>query len=171
MHADLRTNCDLSRNNERIVESKVDYNERRGQMSINNGQIETELKERGFTVLSTIGVSMWPLIREGKDSVVLVPPGEIKKNDVVLFRRADNSCVLHRVIRLRDGYYICCGDSEWTWEKVNPEQIIARMSGLYRGKKFVEVSSFSYRLYQLCWCSSLKIRKIIIRPLNKLNSF
>lgn len=128
--------------------------------------IETELINRGFAVLSTTGFSMWPLLREGKDSVLIIPRGEIKKKDVVLFRRADDSCILHRVIRIREDSYTCCGDSEWNWEKVQPEQIIGKLKGIYRGDYFLDCQSPLYKLYVFFWCTSMKVRKIVISPIN-----
>ena len=67
--------------------------------------IERELKENGRLIYSNRGVSMYPLIRQGKDLVVIEPvSGRLKKYDVPLYKRSNDShvYVLHRIIMVRE---------------------------------------------------------------------
>ena len=53
------------------------------------------------------GTSMLPLIREGKDGIVLEKSmGNHKKNGIVFYRRKDGQFVLHRIVYVKDGYVI-----------------------------------------------------------------
>ena len=73
------------------------------------GEILAEGKE---VVLLTKGDSMNPLIRGGRDSVLLrkVPDGELKVGDVALARIAQGHFVLHRIISIVDGDVTLMGD-------------------------------------------------------------
>ena len=95
--------------------------------------IDEVIKENGFAVHSIQGTSMMPLLNENEDSVRLVPVvAALKKKDIVLFRRADGTLVLHRIICVnKDGYYIR-GDNCTTGEFVRKEQIIAVAEGIYK---------------------------------------
>ena len=44
------------------------------------------------------GTSMLPLIREGRDSVILISPDSPDVGDIVLYRRAGGQYVLHRIV-------------------------------------------------------------------------
>ena len=55
------------------------------------------------------GVSMLPMLRQGRDSVVLSPaPKQLRKYDLPLYRRDDGSYVLHRVVKAGQTY-ACMG--------------------------------------------------------------
>ena len=63
------------------------------------------------------GISMRPLIREGRDSVILSPvSGRLKKYDIPFYRRHDGTYVLHRVVGFDKGGYIMCGDNQFVRE-------------------------------------------------------
>ena len=59
-----------------------------------------ERLEAGETVeFMPRGVSMLPLLRQGRDAVVLSPlPERLRKYDVVLYRRRNGQYVLHRIV-------------------------------------------------------------------------
>lgn len=110
------------------------------------------------------GTSMLPLLREGRDSVMLVTPGDCKKHDICLYRRRDGSFVLHRLMKFtKDGAPVFCGDNQTVLEYGVPrDRIIARVSAYYRGEKAVSVRSLKYRLYVFLHC---------IMPLRRLRFF
>ena len=102
---------------------------------------ERELAEHGRLIYTNVGVSMMPLIREGKDVMVIEackePP---KKLDVVLFVRPDvqgrGRYVVHRILKKRrDGSYFIAGDHDTSGEIVTREQILGRLTGLVRDGK------------------------------------
>jgi len=101
------------------------------------------------------GVSMLPLLVQGRDSVVLTRNADIpaKKHDIAFYRRKDGHFVLHRVMKIEaDGTYTMCGDNQLVLEKgIAPEQIIARVSEVCRKDKDIDLDGVGYRLYVLLW--------------------
>ena len=55
-------------------------------------RIEDRLKEDGIYAGLTTGVSMRPMLRTGRDTILISPvEGRLKKYDVPLYRRGDAS--------------------------------------------------------------------------------
>ena len=79
------------------------------------------------------------------------PPG---KGDIVLYRRADGTYILHRICRVcADGSYEIIGDAQTTAERgVLPEQIAAAAVCVYRKGKKYEKSSLLWRFFADVWC-------------------
>ena len=103
----------------------------------------------GTVEINARGTSMLPLLKEGRDSVVLRSPEKpLKKYDVILYKRDTGSYVLHRIVKIKDGLYTCLGDAQNVFERgVREDQIIAVMSGYKREGKFVGVDSFGSKFY------------------------
>lgn len=100
--------------------------------------VERLLHEAGFLVHAVKGVSMMPLLDQNKDAVHLVPiEGALKKNDIVLFRRADSTLVLHRIIKVRKDGYLIRGDSCMGSELVRRENIIAIADAIYKDGQYI----------------------------------
>jgi len=118
--------------------------------------IEEVLENDGEFRISPKGTSMLPLIRQGRDSVVLKRNCEkvAKKHDIAFYKRESGAFVLHRVMKItKDGKYVMCGDNQTVLEYgIKREQIIGYVSGLYRDGKFLSVDSFRYRAYVFLWC-------------------
>ena len=100
------------------------------------------------------GTSMLPLLKEGRDSVILVSPTVIKKRDICLYRRADGAYILHRLMRFdKNGAPVFCGDNQTALEYGVPrENIIAVVSAYYKGEKRIAVTARSYRFYVCLHC-------------------
>ena len=101
------------------------------------------------------GTSMLPLIKQGRDSVVLAAiDGKPAKYDLCLYRRANGQFVLHRLMKwTKAGEPIFCGDNQLVLEHgVTAERMIARVVAVYRGEKRRELSGFSYRCYVRVHC-------------------
>ncbi|MBR2010909.1 MAG: S24/S26 family peptidase [Clostridia bacterium] len=111
------------------------------------------------------GTSMLPLLREGKDSVLLVMPLHCQKHDICLYRRADGAFVLHRLMKFeKNGDPIFCGDNQTALEYgVSREQIIARACAVYRGDRRISVSSRKYRFYVFLH-SMMPLRRLRFLP-------
>ena len=71
------------------------------------GNIEQCLQELGYAVVPIRGTSMWPLLKEGKSRVqVEAKEGkQVRKGDIVLYRRKDGTLVLHRIIKSKVDSY------------------------------------------------------------------
>ena len=110
------------------------------------------------------GISMLPMLRQGIDSVVLSPaPQTLKKYDLPLYRRDDGRYILHRVIGVSDTY-TCMGDNQFEEETgVRRDQILALVTGFYRGENYHSVEEPLYRLYCRLWHYSLPVRHFLRR--------
>ena len=80
------------------------------------GNLERCLRELGCAIIPVTGTSMWPLLQQGRSRVQLAARNgsPLKAGDVVLYRRADGTLVLHRIV-LVEGADTCwlCGDHQW----------------------------------------------------------
>lgn len=62
--------------------------------------IEEALESQGFYMSTTVGVSMFPLLRNRRDTILIRPVTEpLKKYDVPLYKRGNNY-VLHRIVKI-----------------------------------------------------------------------
>ena len=94
------------------------------------------------------GTSMMPLIREGVDRVVLVKPKDIKLGDVVFYQRDSGQFVLHRIVKIKKGEYIMCGDNQFVLEHgITDKHILAKMEAVLRDGQTVDGSNERYRKY------------------------
>lgn len=119
-----------------------------------SGAIETQLEKDGFYVSTTVGKSMWPMLRNRRDRVILRPlaKGErLSRLDLPLYRRPDGLYVLHRVIGVRDGHYIIRGDNTYEKEIVPDEWIVGVMAEFYRKDRHVKAGDRGYRFYAGLW--------------------
>lgn len=110
------------------------------------------LDEKGYLIISPAGRSMWPLIREKKDAMKLVPPGAIKKRDIILYQRKNGDYLVHRVIQLSRGSFVLCGDNQWKLEKdITSKMVLAVMEGYFRKERYRSVNHMGYRIYSRIW--------------------
>jgi len=108
------------------------------------------------------GVSMLPMIRQGKDSVCLSNPvGKLKKYDIILYQRTNGKYVLHRIVGVGETY-TCIGDNQFTFEKgIRRDQIIAVCTSFNRKGKEYSANAPLWRLYAMFWHYSRFPRRVI----------
>ncbi len=106
------------------------------------------------------GVSMRPMLRQGKDSVILSPVSTpLKKYDLPLYQRVDGTYILHRIIAAGEDY-TCMGDNQFTAEQnLTHDQMIAVVTAFYRGNRKISVTDPRYRLYCRLWVHSRPLRR------------
>ena len=93
------------------------------------------------------GKSMLPLIKEGADSVVLSSVDKIAEGDIVLYKRQNGMFVIHRVVKISDTVSMC-GDNQFYIEKdILIEQILAKVSAIYKKDRLVKLDSQGYNFY------------------------
>lgn len=81
------------------------------------------------------GRSMRPTLREGRDSVLLVAPEDIRPLDILLVRVGD-AFILHRAIRIDGAGILLCGDARTECEGPLPRAaVLARVSVVFRGEE------------------------------------
>lgn len=105
------------------------------------------------------GISMLPMLRQGRDCVVLSPlPSKLKKYDLPLYQRDDGHYVLHRIVKVGDTY-TCIGDNQFEFESgLRHDQMIAVVSAFTRGEKVYSVRDLEYQLYCRIWHYSRSLR-------------
>ena len=119
-----------------------------------HGDYIKELEKNGVIAFVPGGNSMWPTLKNRKQSVIVEKKTErLRPMDVALYRRETGVNVLHRVIKPTEFGYIMCGDSQFIFEKVKEEQVYGVMTGFYRGKRYIDVKDKDYiarikRLYK-----------------------
>lgn len=127
----------------------------------NKRQIEEVLKEEGLFVSTTVGVSMFPMLRNRRDTIIVMPyKGRLKKYDVPLYKRGSDY-ILHRIIEVRPDSYVICGDNCIQKEYgITDEQILGVLTGFYRGSKKINMDGVGYKLYVRVWHILYPVRKI-----------
>ena len=121
------------------------------------------------------GVSMLPMLRQGKDSVELMPlPEKMKKYDLPVYQYPSGKYVMHRVVDVKDDHYICNGDNLVQMETVYHHQMIAVVSAFTRDGKRIEIDDPRYRAYYRFWCAVRPVRhiwkKCVIRLKKRIKS-
>ena len=117
------------------------------------GSIEQELRNNGFVLMHTVGISMRPMLHERREQNLIRPPqGLPRANDVVLYRRQNGQYVLHRIIRSRGGVLYIRGDNCYLCEKVPADRIIGVLRGFYRKDRYIDCEkALLYRGYVWLW--------------------
>lgn len=124
----------------------------------------TELNKYGVIAFVPGGNSMWPLLKNRGQSVIVEKKnGRLKKYDVALYLRKNGIYVLHRVLEQTDFGYIMCGDSQFTLEKVCEDQVIGVMKGFYDKNKYIQCNDEKYIKRVGRWYSHKFVRKVRLK--------
>ena len=122
--------------------------------------IEEILERDGVYVSTTAGVSMWPMLRNRRDTVVITPaPAQLHRYDVPLYRSGDRY-VLHRIIGIEPDGYAIRGDNCIGIEHVRHDQVIGVLTSFYRDDREIDMGSPAYRAYVRIW--------VAVHPLYRL---
>lgn len=120
-----------------------------------------EAFRQGMSVtIGITGYSMRPLLWPKRDSAILSPcdPAGLHRGDVPLYRRADGSFILHRIVRVGKTTYTLAGDAQKELEcDVPKDAVLAVMTGFVRKGKTVSCRNGWYRLFTALW--------LLVRPL------
>ncbi len=149
---------------------------------MSNSTLEEELKNNGKLVYTNKGDSMLPLIRHGRDMLVIERPGDwdalgddsltskLGKYDVPLYKRDGGvGYVLHRILAVRDKDYVICGDNRWSKEYgISDRHIIGVLTAVVRNGRTLSVNDWKYKLYVHLWCDLFFIRAPILKIISKV---
>lgn len=119
-------------------------------------QIEESLQHGKSVRFKVNGVSMSPIIRNGEDSVTVVPISEwgmLELYNIILFKY-NGVHILHRVIAISDNSTILTrGDgSYYAEEQCTLKEVVGVVSAIHRyGGKTINPNSSGYRLYARVW--------------------
>lgn len=123
--------------------------------------IEDILAKDGVFVSTTVGVSMYPMLRNRRDTIIISPcEGRLKKYDVPLYKRG-SEYILHRIVDVRPDSYVICGDNCLQKEyDIADEQILGVLTGFYRDGEPINMDGVLYKSYVRLWCAMYPFRCI-----------
>ncbi len=122
---------------------------------------EEYLEKNGSLTYGNTGVSMLPLLRQGRDLFVVCKKGaeRCKAGDVVLYRRKPDQYVLHRIVEVNPADYVILGDNCIAREYgIRDDDILGVMTGYLRDGKEHSVKETGYRLYTFLWMNTASLR-------------
>lgn len=116
-------------------------------------QIEEILATEGVFISTTAGVSMYPMLRNRKDTIIVKPvEGRLKKYDVALYKRG-SAYILHRVLEVLPDSYVIRGDNcDQKEYDITDEQVLGVLTGFYRGNKQIDMNGWGYKTYSRVYC-------------------
>lgn len=111
------------------------------------------------------GRSMRPFIEGGRDSVVLVKPGEVKRLDVVLARTDTGRFVVHRIVSLDGERVTLMGDGNLCGrETCGVSGVLAKVTHVVRpGGKRIPLEMPRMRMAAKLWVTFLPFRRILLK--------
>lgn len=128
--------------------------------------VEQEIAEGRSVRFRLVGHSMFPLIRNGKDEVLLTPCTEedLRPMDVVLFRYQGKH-VLHRILCREGSQLILQGDGSLVAKELcNTTDVVGKVSQIVRPSgKAVSVHHWGWRFSGFLWVKLGVLRRPIIR--------
>ena len=134
---------------------------------------EEILAQEGKLVYTNVGVSMLPLLRQGRDLFIVEKrgPDRLKAGDVVLYRRPPAQYVLHRIVEVREKDYVILGDNCVNREYgITDSDILGVMTGFVRDGKQHAVTEKGYRLYTWLCLHGAGLRIFLKRAMWRVKS-
>lgn len=128
---------------------------------------EEYIEKNGSLTYSNVGVSMLPLLRQGRDlfTIEKSKSGRYRKYDAVLYRRPhkgaknDTQYVLHRIIEVRPDSYVILGDNCVAKEYgIKDSDILGRMVSITRNGRTISCDSPSMVIYSRVWVTLAPVR-------------
>ena len=125
-------------------------------------KIEDVLATEGRYIGPTVGVSMLPMLKQRRDTIVVLPKTErLKPLDVALYRRG-KAYVLHRVLYPTDAGYIIRGDNCYSDENVPEDAVIGVLSEFFRKDKHYYCTDEKYLRYVKRRLKTYKVRRFFV---------
>jgi hypothetical protein len=138
--------------------------------NIERQTIEEVLREKGVYVGPTVGVSMLPMLKNRRDTIVVHPKTErLKPLDVALYRRG-NDYVLHRVLSLTESGYIIRGDNCYVDELVLEDAVIGVLTEFFRKNKHYVCTDEKYLKYVRKRLNGYKRRRFFVLTRYRIKS-
>lgn len=131
----------------------------------NYSTFEEQLSLHGEIMYKSVGDSMQPFIRQGRDMLIIRrSEGSLKKYAVPLYKRNNGQYVLHRIHAVRRDGYVLCGDNRIALERgVTDGMIIGELHSIIRDGREISLDTFGYRLYCFYICDLYFIRWIFFK--------
>ena len=126
-------------------------------------KIEEVIAEKGAYIGPTVGVSMLPMLKNRRDTIVVKAKTQrLKRLDVALYKRGD-AYVLHRVIQPIEDGYIIRGDNCYSDEHILEEDVFGVLTEFFRKNKHYLCTDEKYIRYAEKRVKRYKIRRFFVR--------
>ena len=126
-----------------------------------------DLTEQGKEVsLLITGNSMVPFLHDQRDYIFFKKPDrELRKGDMVFYRRQSGQYVMHRICRVcPDGSFDLIGDGQWRIEHgIRREQIFGLITKVRRKGVLLSDGSFCWEFFRRIWLNLIPCRRILMR--------
>lgn len=111
------------------------------------------------------GGSMTPFLAHHRDTVYLSKPRrQLKRGDMIFYRRDDGRYVLHRICRIKDGTYWLIGDAQTGIEPgIRPDQVIALVIAVRRKGRLIKPGDISWEFFEHCWIRMIPLRPVFFK--------
>ena len=132
-----------------------------------------DLIGQGETVsIPVSGFSMNPFLADKRDAVLAKrPERDLKRGDIVLYKRRNGQYILHRIWRVnREGYYMV-GDAQTEIEgPIKQDQIIGLVEKIRRKGKWIDETDFLWKLFEKIWIRILPLRPVLCKGYSVLST-
>ncbi len=106
------------------------------------------------------GRSMRPFIQEGRDTIVVSPPGVLRKGDVVLAKMDGGRYVAHRITAIAGDEVEMMGDGNlFGRERCSRDRVVGHVRGTIRDGRWRNLTSPRARLLARAWRCLLPLRR------------
>ena len=121
-----------------------------------------ELVEQGQEVsLLITGNSMAPFLHDRRDDIFFRRPDrELRRGDMVFYRRVNGQYVMHRIYAVTPRGYDIVGDAQDVIERgIRREQIFGLITRVRRKGKLLSDGDFLWEFFRCVWIRMIPVRK------------
>lgn len=121
------------------------------------------LREGREVNLLVSGSSMTPFLADGRDTIIISPPGaSFRRGNMVFYQRGNGEYIMHRIYRVDgDGALYLVGDAQTQIEgPIQPSQVFGVIYKVIRKGKLIDHTDFWWFFFERIW-----IRMVPFRPL------
>lgn len=122
-----------------------------------------EMVEQGLEVSMTIsGTSMEPFLLHNRDKIYFrKPDGTIKKGDMVFYQRETGAYVMHRVMKVKQQYYMAGDHQTFLEGPIEKKQIFAKVVSVERDGVWLTEEDKLWKFYAVWWRRLFWVRKVV----------
>ena len=131
-----------------------------------DSQLTEIISAGGRICLVVTGSSMRPFLKHGRDMVCLRAweENDIKRGQILLFQRQDQSLVLHRIRKcLPEGKLLMNGDAQAWCETISLNQVVAVVSSIERKGQYLSCDHIWFCFWNWLWYPTRPIRPILFK--------
>ena len=136
--------------------------------------IEKLLTQGSSVQFKPQGYSMYPLFVPGRDEAVVAPanPKQLKRGDVVLYRRDGDILVLHRIWKRKEEEFYLVGDNQKEIEgPLRPDQMKGILVQIIRNGRQFSTKNVLYRFLAALWLRLRPLRPLLSHTVARCKRF